>query len=426
MNTPEHGSVPGPRRIGRYVITRELGRGSTSRVYLAHDSERGSDVALKLYHGDEVRPERAHTRRKLFANEARLAGELVHPYIAQVFDSGETEDEAYVVTEYLSGAEALGAYARLGGLLPKRRVVEILFACARALDYAHGRGVVHRDVKPTNILLTPAGVPKLIDFGIAATSLTGTQTVTGLLGSPSYMAPEQVRDGEASALSDVYSLGVVGYELLAGRRPFYGENLSHLVHQIIYATPRPLSRLRASVPAELEAVVARAMEKDPARRFPNALAMAASLARVSAKLGREAGRFDLRDRFDMARHLPPFRDFGYAEVWEAVSCGEWCRYEEGEEVVAAGSREHAFYVVFAGEIGLEHNGRRTRRLTRGEAFAEPLAGGARPMTARAVAPSLVMRVDSRRLEAASTACQLAFHKLLNRALLHRLDGLREE
>lgn len=425
MGTAEGASIPGPQRIGRYVITRELGRGSTSRVYLAHDSERGADVALKLYHGDDVRPERAHTRRKLFANEARLAGELTHPNIVQVFDSGETDDNAYIVTEYLRGAEALGMHTRLGSLLPQRRVVEILFACARALDYAHGRGVVHRDIKPSNILLMPDGTPKLIDFGIAVMSLTGTQTVTGLVGSPSYMAPEQVRDGTASVHSDIYSLGVVGYELLSGKRPFYGENLSHLVHQIIYATPRPLVRLRSSVAPELEAAISCAMEKEPTRRFPNALAMAAQLARIAAKFEQEAGQLDPRDRFDMARHLPFFRDFGYAEVWEAVSRGDWRNYAEGDEVVAAGSRERALYIVITGEIALESDGRPVQRLYRGETFGELalLTGRPRVSTARALTPALVMRVDAAQLEAASPACQLAFHKVFNRALLRRLaDG----
>ncbi len=422
MNAAEGEHVSGPQRIGHYVITRELGRGSTSRVYLAHDSERGADVALKLYHGDDVRPERAHTRRKLFANEARLAGELHHPNIVQVFDSGETDDKAYIVTEYLRGAEALGAHARLGSLLPKRRVVEILFACAKALDYAHGRGVVHRDIKPSNILLMPDGTPKIIDFGIAVMSLTGTQTVTGLVGSPSYMAPEQVRDGAASVHSDIYSLGVVGYELLSGKRPFYGENLSHLMHQIIYATPRPLARLRASVSPELEAIIARAMEKEPARRFPNALAMAAQLARVAAKFEHEAGRLEPRDRFDIARHLPFFRDFGYAEVWEAVSCADWRDYAEGEEIVAVGSLERVFYIVITGEVALECDGRCMRQLYRGGTFGELtlLAGRARVTTARALTPALVMRVDAAQLETTSAACRLAFYKVFNRALLRRL------
>jgi len=419
---------PGPQRVGRYVITRELGRGSTSTVYLAHDSQRGCDVALKLYHPDDVRPERARTRRKLHVNEARLAGELSHPNLVPVLDAGESGTDAFIVTEYLRGAEPLSTHTQLVNLLPQRRVVEILFACAKALDYAHRMGVVHRDVKPSNILIMPDGMPKIIDFGVAVHSLTGTQTVSGLVGSPSYMAPEQVKEGLATARSDIYSLGVVGYELLTGKRPFYGENLSHLVHEIIYATPRPLNKLRASVPGALEAVVSQAMEKNPDKRFPNALAMAAQLARVLAEFDQDAGRLELQDRFDIARHLPFFKDFGYAEVWEAVTHSDWRNYEEGEEVVAEGSQERAFYVIVSGEVAFERKGRQVDLLRRGETFGELglLSGRARVTSVRALVPVLLMRMDAAQMEASSSACQLAFNKVFNRALLRRLAAAYRE
>ncbi len=412
----------GFERIGRYVITRELGRGSTSIVYLAHDVERGSDVAVKLYHPDHVRPERAHTRRKLFVNEARLAGELNHPNLVSVLDAGTSGEDAYIVTEYLRGATPLSAYTRLIDLLPQQQVTEILFACAKALDYAHRRGVIHRDIKPSNILLMPDGMPKIIDFGVAVHSLTGTQTVTGLIGSPSYMAPEQVKNGTATALSDIYSLGVVGYELLTSKRPFYGENLSHLVHQIIYATPPPLLKLRASVPRALADLIERAMEKDPEKRFPNALAMAAVLARVVSEFEQDAGHLELQDRFDIVRHLPFFKDFSYAAVWEAVSHSGWHNYEEGEEVLAARTHARAFYVVVSGELALERDGRQIDVLRRGETLGalSLLAGRAVRSRAVALSPLLVMRIDAAQLEAMSAECQLAFQKVFNKDLLRQL------
>ena len=412
----------GLERIGRYVITRELGRGSTSVVYLAHDVERGSDVAVKLYHPDHVRPERAHTRKKLFVNEARLAGELNHPNLVSVLDAGTSGDDAYIVTEYLRGATPLSAYTRLIDLLPQQQVAEILFACAKALDYAHRRGVIHRDIKPSNILLMPDGTPKIIDFGVAVHSLTGTQTVTGLVGSPSYMAPEQVKNGTATAASDIYSLGVVGYELLTSKRPFYGENLSHLVHQIIYATPPPLLKLRASAPRALANLIERSMEKDPERRFPNALAMAAVLARVVSEFEQDAGRLELQDRFDIVRHLPFFRDFSYAAVWEAVSHSGWHNYEEGEEMLASGTHERAFYIVISGELALERDGRQIDVLRRGETLGALSLLAGRAVRSRAVALSsvLVMRMDAAQLESMSAECQLAFQKVFNKDLLRQL------
>lgn len=418
----ETAAIRGLERIGRYVITRELGRGSTSVVYLAHDVERGMDVAVKLYHPDHVRPERAHTRRKLFVNEARLAGELNHPNLVSVLDSGTSGDDAYIVTEYLRGATPLSSYTRLVDMLPQQRVAELLFACAKALDYAHRRGVIHRDIKPSNILLMPDGTPKIIDFGVAVHSMTGTQTVTGLVGSPSYMAPEQVKYGTATALSDIYSLGVVGYELLTSKRPFYGENLSHLVHQIIYATPPPLLKLRASIPRPLATLIERAMEKDPAKRFPNALAMAALLARVVSEFEQDAGRLELQDRFDIIRHLPFFRDFSYAAVWEAVTHSGWRNYQEGQEVLAARTRERAFYVLVSGELALERDGRQIDVLRRGETLGalSLLAGRAVRCRAVALSPALVMRIDAAQLEGMSPECQLSFQKVFNRDLLRQL------
>lgn len=413
-----------PQRIGRYIITRELGSGATSRVFLAHDSASGSDVALKLYHGDDVRPERARTRRRLFSNEAHLAGKLDHPNIVRVLDSGESGEHAYIVSEYLRGAESLRLHTRLAGRLSQHRVAELLFACARGLDYAHGHGLVHRDIKASNILVTAEGVPKLIDFGIAMFSGDETRTVTGLLGSPSYMAPEQVRDGEATARSDIYSLGVVGYELLSARLPFYGKNLSHLIHQIMYATPRPLSRLRANVSPALEAIIARAMEKDPERRYPNVQAMAVQLARAVSALKNNARKDDFDTRFDIARHLPFFRDFGYGEVWDAVSHADWLSYEEGSEVSPAGDNERALYIVVSGEVTLGAEGRRADHLHRGDTFGELslLTGRPRVTTARATLPTRLIRLDASQLAATSNACQLAFYKFFNEALVRRITG----
>lgn len=416
----------GMRTIDRYVVLEELGRGATSTVYLARDPYRDAGVALKVYHRAETHPERADTRRKLFINEARLVGQLMHPNILPVLDAGESGEDAYIVTEYLRGAEPLSAHTRLADLLPQRRVVEILFACAKALDYAHRQGVVHRDIKPSNILLGPDGSPMLIDFGVAMHSLPGSESVTGLVGSPSYMAPEQVRNGTATALSDVYSLGVVGYELLTGQRPFRAESFSALVHQIMYATPRPIGQLRASVPSGLEAVIARAMEKDASRRYASALAMAADFARVRAELEKSADDLDLQDRFGIIRHMEFFRDFGYAETWETVSHSDWCNFDEAQVIVRAGADERCFSIVIAGELALERGDRQVSVLRRGAAFGdlELIYARARATTVRALTPALLMRVNAEQFESLSAGAQLAFYKRFNRGLLERFKKTR--
>lgn len=420
-------TVTTAKKIGRYVITKELGRGSTSAVYLAHDPFRGSDVALKIYHGDEIQPDRADTRRKLFYNEAELAGELNHPNLLPVLEAGEADGHAFIVTKYLRNSHPLSWHTRLDDLLPLPRVVEMIFACAKALDYAHKHGVVHRDIKPSNILINEDGIPIIIDFGVAIMAEPERKEVRGLVGSPSYMAPEQAKNGDATPLTDIYALGVVAYELLTGKRPFYAESLSQLVHHIIYSTPQPIHRLRSSVPPALEQVVNKAMEKKPPLRYQSGLALAAELARVLADFEQLADNMNENDRFDMIRHLPFFADFGYGEIWETTRLSRWENFAEGETITAEGGYDNGFHIVLSGEIAMERKGKRLSILRRGECFGEMSLIQEKPRQTSVVAASdvLLLQIDKNSLEAASPGCQLAFHRQFNRALIKRVAELKE-
>src|SRR5690606_886277 len=192
--------------------------------------------------------------KRLFFNEAHLAGLLQHPNILPIYDAGEEDGKCYIVMEYVRGGNPLSAFCQPQNLLPVRKVVEIVFKCAKALDYAHRKGVVHRDIKPNNILMTADGDVRIVDFGIAQNPVAELTPMSGMVGSPSYMAPEQVREERITNQTDIYALGVLMYELLTGKRPFYGESLSSLIHQILTATPIPLQRLRAEVPDILQAI----------------------------------------------------------------------------------------------------------------------------------------------------------------------------
>jgi serine/threonine protein kinase len=258
-----------PERIGKYEIIRDLGQGSSGRVYLSHDPYYGRDVAIKVYNLESEEDEKkAKVTRKMFFNEAQMMGRLQHPNILPIYDAGEEENSYYVVTEPIHGARTLAAYCRPDNLLRIDDVVEIIFKCAKALHYAHSRGVVHRDVKPGNIMLTLDNDVRIIDFGIALVADSDVSRIEGIAGSPSYMSPEQVQSEEITAKSDIYSLGVVMYELLTGFRPFRANSLSKLLHQIIYATPEPIHSLRAEISETLEHVTAVALQKDPEQRYP--------------------------------------------------------------------------------------------------------------------------------------------------------------
>ena len=254
----ELASKPGvPEKIGKYVIVNKIGKGSTGMVYLSHDPYYRRDVAIKVYNIEEDSdPDRAKVSRKMFFNEAHMVGMLQHPNIMPIFDAGEEDGKYYVVTEYIQGARTLAAYCRPDNLLRVDDVVEIIYKCAKALHYSHGRGVIHRDIKPSNIMLTTDNDVRIIDFGIAIVSDSEVSRIEGIAGSPSYMSPEQVQSDDLTSASDIYSLGAVLYELLTGFRPFRADNLSKLLHQIVYATPPPIHTYRSDFPEELEQLVA--------------------------------------------------------------------------------------------------------------------------------------------------------------------------
>ena len=335
-----------PGKIGKYHIIREVGRGSTGTVFLSHDPYYGRDVAIKVYNdpGDEDEGE-IHATRKMFFNEAQMVGRLQHPNVLPIYDAGEESGRYYVVMEHVHGARTLAAYCRPDNLLPIAEVVRVVFSAARALHYAHTRGVVHRDVKPSNIMLTVDNEVRIIDFGIAVWRDADISSIRGVAGSPSYMSPEQVKAEDLGPTSDVYSLGAVMYELLTGRRPFKASNLAKLLHQIVYATPVPVHSLRSEVPEELEEIVWRALHKRPEDRFSSGLEMAAALTRVHQTLrkGKEAG--DERERLTILRGLRFFHDFSHQEIRELMKAAEWREYLPEQEIVRQGEMDDRFYVI---------------------------------------------------------------------------------
>src|SRR5690554_6267828 len=284
-----------PERIGKYLVINEVGQGSTGRVFLSHDPYYGRDVAIKLYDLDDVDEQRARVTRKMFFNEAQMMGRLQHPNILPIYDAGEENGAYYVVTEHVHGARTLAAYCKPDNLLRVDDVVEIMFKCAKGLHYAHSRGVIHRDIKPSNIMLTLDNDVRIIDFGIALIKDSDVSRIEGIAGSPSYMSPEQVQSGEITPRTDIYSLGAVMYELLTGFRPFRANNLSKLLHQIVYATPPPIHTLRADISEELEEVVAKALQKEPAKRYQSGLEFAGALTRVYQQLRAEYDRIDKQE-----------------------------------------------------------------------------------------------------------------------------------
>ena len=423
---PESLPAPPPlERVGKYDIIREVGHGSSGTIYLSHDAYFGRDVAIKVYRvesGDDE--QRAKVSRKMFLSEAHMVGMLQHPNLMPIYDAGEESGLYYVVTEFVHGARTLAAYTRPDNLLPIDDVVGMMFKCAKALHYAHSRGVIHRDIKPSNLMLTTDSDVRIIDFGIAILAEADISRIEGIAGSPSYMSPEQVQSLEITNRSDLYALGAVMYELLTGYRPFRAGTLGKLLHQIVYATPAPVHTLRADVPTELEEVIGVAMHKDPERRFANGNEFAAALARVHAQLRAKSDKLDSQEHFGLLRRLRFFHDFSAAEITEVLRAATWHEYGADEEIVKEGAIDDRFYVIVSGECRVERNGTVVGRLETGSCFGETsyIKGAKRQATIVAGNNVTILRVSSTLLEQASSACQLRFNKVFLKLLISRLQG----
>jgi serine/threonine protein kinase len=415
-----------PERIGKYVIINEVGQGSSGRVYLTHDPYYGRDVAIKVYNSEaEEDEQKARVTRKMFFNEAQMMGRLQHPNILPIYDAGEENGDYYVVTEHIHGARTLAAYCKPDNLLRIDDVVEIIFKCAKALHYAHGRGVIHRDIKPSNIMLTLDNDVRIIDFGIALVTDSDVSRIEGIAGSPSYMSPEQVQSAEITPQSDLYSLGAVMYELLTGFRPFRANSLSKLLHQIVYATPAPIHTLRSDVSEELEELVSKALQKEPKDRFANGLELAGKLTQVFQTLRSKNEKIDKQERFDSLRKLEFFHDFSHSEIWELLRASEWCEYDAADEIIREGEMDDRFYIIVEGDVVVQSGRREMGTIAAGQGFGETsyVRGARRTATISAKSPVTLLRVSSTLLEQASSSCQLRFNKVFLRSLIERLQGL---
>lgn len=264
---------------GRYRLGPKIAEGAVGAVYRAHDMTLGRDVAIKVLRAELARDDAVRER---FRRETQAAAQISHPNIVKILDTGEAGGRPYVVMEYLPEPDLKEIIVRYAPL-PEDKVAEMGMDCCRALEYIHRLGLVHRDVKPQNILFTADGTAKLSDFGIAAA--VGEQTLSArgtVTGTPAYMAPEQVQGLPAVPQSDIYALGCILYEALTGRQPFEGRTAEEVMRAHLADRPRPVRSVNPSVSPSMEFIVHKAMAKDPSRRYRTATEMMSDLAKVAA------------------------------------------------------------------------------------------------------------------------------------------------
>jgi eukaryotic-like serine/threonine-protein kinase len=412
-------------KIGKYQIIKELGRGATSAVYLANDAFAGRQVAIKLVRADAL-GDKEHGRRfhKLFLVEASLAGKLSHPHLVAIYDAVSDEDGSYIVMEYVAGG-TLEPYTLPAQLLPINTIVEIIFKCCKALDYAHRHGIIHRDIKPANILLTGETDIKISDFG-AALSITAETTQVSGIGSPAYMSPEQLQEMTLNHQTDIFSLGVVMYQLLTGALPFKSTNNYSMVYQIINVDPPPASLMRPDTPPAVDVVVKHALEKDVAKRFQTWEEFAQALADTFNNLQKPEEIVPETEKFSILRNLEFFRSFQDVDLWQVLRISTWVRHAPGSAVVKEGEVGTAFFVMAAGEVKITKQGKLLNILRTGECFGEMAYLGKRAFerTASVIAVNdiTVIEITAGALAQATEGCKNAFNGAFLELLVSRLEA----
>ena len=414
-----------PETLGKYEIASELGRGSMAVVYLGHDPFIDRSVAVKValprYLQD---PETSGQFKEMFFNEARISGMMDNRFILPVYDAGIEGDLLYIVMEHVEGARTLKDYCAPDRLLPVEKVLEIIYKCCRGLEYAHSRDVIHRDIKPSNILLTEELDVRIADFGIARIMRPDETQVMEMIGSPRYMSPEQVNEEGIGLQTDIYSIGVVLYELLTGHTPFDAESLGALVNKIQNEEPPLLCTYRQDLPQQLEMVIKRALAKKTDLRYPTAMDLASDLV-MAFKHQRHmvvAGDSDNQEKFRRLKQNIFFRDFFDSEIWEVIKASEWAEAQPAEVLVSEGEIDDSFYIIIKGKVDVIKGDRVLATLTEGDSFGEMAYFSKSQRTASIVAAEDVMllKVNSTLIEKVSQNCQIRFMRVFLETLIGRL------
>ncbi len=436
--TPPSAEPGLPAFVGKYRVVGRLGEGATSEVFLARDEFHQRDVALKRVHMPDRHDGSAEPRyhAKFFAAEAALVGRLQHPNVVQIYDAVEDPVAPYLVMEYVPGC-TLRRFCRADQLLPLEQIVEIGFKCAMALGYVYRQGLIHRDVKPANLLAVVEHEQvvdvKVTDFG-SVLNLNSDRTQIFRVGSLAYMSPQQLDGSTLDCRADMYSLAAVLYHLIAGRPPFDADTQPAIMNQIYTQEPPPLSALRDGVPAALDALVRGALAKSPAGRPADWEAFAQGLSALVAN--RELPRGKLQgvldsERFTLLRQLEFFAGFGDVELWEVVHRAKWQRHRYGHPLYKRGQEGSTFHILAQGSVDVYRDGERVAQLGAGTSFGELAYLAPNPELRRHSAevlftsPTTTVSFTPQTLEQLSVGTRHLFDKAFIRVLVRGLHAAHE-
>jgi len=413
-----------PARIGKYRIEKELGRGATSVVYLAQDSFLKKPVAIKVADGSLINDAKHATRMRYFLQtEAALVGRFKHPHIVALLDAEVEAEQPYIVMEYVDGV-SLDAHSTPDTLLPVSDVLDLIFQCCSALEYAFQLGLIHRDIKPANMLRPLSGELKLTDFGTAQTSTAERTQIDGLVGSPAYMSPEQIREDALTAQSDMFSLGVVMYQLLTGSLPFQAESDFAMIYKINYEEPLPLMQRRPGLNPELNAIVFKALSKNPANRYANWGEFADAIAAMCQNIEPSDSKPQSAKLYRSLRKTSFLVDFPDAYIWEVLTLGVPYQIHKDTVFMREKATGASFYILLDGEVSISRNGREIARVKPGETIGEMIYLNPNPpirtATATAATELTVLKINCSSLRSANESLQGFFDRAFIRLLVDRL------
>ena len=421
-----------PENIGKYRVIRELGKGATGAVFLAEDTFKHRNVAIKVMFPEVLKDaEDGELYRRMFLNEASLAGRLVHPHIVSIFDAVVEEGMSYIVMEYVEGG-TLEKFCQPENLLGVQEVAEIIFKCVRALAFANTEGLIHRDVKPGNILHKSGTDIKVADFG-AALHVVSNKTQVAAVGSPLYMAPEIITGAKATVQSDIYAVGMVMYMLLAGRTPFEASNQASLAYQIVNHEPLPPSSFREGITAEVEDIVKQAIAKDLSRRYQSWEDFGKDLAAIwesEHSPQQTKGEVSDTERFSLLKNLAFFRSFPENELWEILKISKWRSFPPDRLLIKEGDVGDSFFILVTGTVRVTRGKRLLNVLGVGDCFGEmsylAKRDGPRSATVTAATDCIVMKVRAQDVDGATTECRRLFDRKFLETLVERLETANQQ
>ena len=409
------------KKIGKYQVTAELGRGDTGVVYQAYDDFAKRDVAIKVFTENRYAHDIEHANfDKLFAIATAISSKINHPHIVSTYDALRDDGLNYVVMELVQG-HSLQKHVDMGNLLPMQQVIQTSFKCCLALNFANSEGIIHQDIKPSNIMFTKENDVKIIDFGTAVmTNLDDTQALHLL----AYAAPERLLGKPLNFQSDIYSLGATMFKLLTGKLPYDADDSFSYSDKVLHDAPTNIRSLRPEVPEALANVVHKALQKSPAKRYAAWIDMATDLAGCEMLVESETKIIADSDKFYDLKKLAFFERFSDVELWEVIRISEWAKFLTGRTLVKEGDFGASFFVLVKGRVSVSKNSKTIATLEKGDCFGEMAyidkTNAERSASVVSMMPVMLMKIKSDVLEQASAALQVRFNRAFLKLLVHRL------